>query len=528
MYKILVSDPLAKEGIAVLKQEKQFQVDEKQKLPPEELKKIIKDYDAILVRSETKLTKDIIACADKLKVIGRAGVGVDNVDVEAASKKGIIVMNTPGGNTISTAEQTMALLLGMARNLPQAVASLKAGNWERKKFTGTELFGKILGIVGLGRIGTEVAKRANSFGMKIIAVDPYLSKEKAEQLNIELVELDTLFKQSDFITVHTPMTQETKHMISDKQFAIMKNGVRVINCARGGIIDEAALFKAIESKKVAAAALDVYEKEPPDMNNPILKLENVVSAPHLGASTEEAQLNVSTDIVQQVTDALLGRGIRNAVNVPSLDGETLKFLQPYISLGEKIGAIQSQLAAGPVVQVKIRYRGDIINQNVQPITIAIVKGLLTPVLGETVNSVNATSIAKDRGIAVVESKFAEIEDFANLISVVVKADRSQHEICGTLFLKRDPRIVKIDNYYVEVVPSGYMLFISNKDVSGIVGHIGTVLGANKINIAGMTFGREKEGGNAVTVLNVDSQVSAKVLEELKKSKDIQDAKLVKL
>jgi len=528
MYKILVSDPLAKEGVAILKAEKSFQVDEKYKLAPEELKKVIKDYDAILVRSETKLTKDILACADKLKVIGRAGVGVDNIDVEAASKKGIIVMNTPGGNTISTAEQTMALLLCMARNLAAAVGSLKEGKWERKKFTGTELFGKNIGIIGLGRIGTEVAKRANSFGMKVIASDPYLTKEKAEQLSIQLVSLDELLKQSDFITVHTPMTNETKYLISDKQFALMKNGVRVINCARGGIIDEAALIKAVESGKVAQAALDVYEKEPPDMNNPVFKQEKIVTAPHLGASTEEAQLNVSTEIAQQVVDVLLNKGIRNAVNVPSLDSETLKILEPYINLGEKIGAIQAQLATGPVEQVKIRYRGEIINQKVQPVTIAIIKGLLTPVLGETVNAVNALSIAKERGISVVESKFAEIEDFANLISVVVKTDSSQHEILGTLYLKRDPRIVKIDNYYVEVIPKGFMLFITNVDVPGIVGHVGTVLGENKINIAGMTFGRQKPGGAAVTVLNVDSNVSSKVLDELKKLKSIYDARLVKL
>jgi D-3-phosphoglycerate dehydrogenase len=528
MYKILVTDPLSKEGLDILRAEKQFQVDEKQKIPPEELKKLIKDYDVLLVRSETKVTKDIIACADKLKVIGRAGVGVDNVDVEAASKKGIVVMNTPGGNTISTAEQTMTLLLGMARNLPQAVGSLKAGNWDRKKFTGTEVFGKTLGIVGLGRIGTEVAKRANAFGMKVIAYDPYLSKEKAEELNIALVDLDVLFKEADFITVHTPMTQETKHMISDKQMAMMKDGVRLVNCARGGIIDEAALLKAIESKKVAAAALDVYEKEPPDMNNPIIKNDRIVTAPHLGAATEEAQQNVSLEIAKQVADALLGRGIKNAVNAPSLDAETLKVLEPYINLGEKIGAIQTQIAAGAIEQVKIRYRGEIINQNVQPITIAVVKGLLTPILGETVNSVNALSIAKERGISVVESKFAEIEDFATLISVVVKTDSAQHEICGTLFVKRDPRIVKIDNYYVEVIPSGYMLFISNKDVPGIVGHVGTVLGKNNINIAGMTFGREKQGGKAVSVLNVDSQISGKVIEEIKSLKDIYDAKLVKL
>lgn len=528
MYKILVSDPIAKEGLAELAKEKDFQIDEKHNLPQEELKKIIKGYDALLVRSETKVTKDVIACADKLKIIGRAGVGVDNVDVEAASKKGIIVMNTPGGNTISTAEQTMTLLLGMARNLPQAVGSLKAGNWDRKKFTGTEVFGKILGIVGLGRIGTEVAKRANAFGMKVIAYDPYLTKEKAEQLSIELVGLQTLFKRADFITVHTPLTQETKHIISYKQFAMMKDGVRVVNCARGGIIDEAALLAAIESKKVAAAALDVYEKEPPDMNNPLFKLDNVVTAPHLGAATEEAQLNVSADIAKQVADALLGRGIVNAVNVPSLDAETLKVLEPYISLAEKIGAIQSQIASGPIEQVKVRYRGDMVNYKVEPITIAAVKGLLTPILGETVNSVNALAIAKERGIYVVESKFAQIEDFANLISVVVKTDKGQHEISGTLFLKRDPRIVKIDNYYVEVIPSGYMLFISNNDVPGIVGHIGTVLGENKINIAGMTFGREKPGGEAVTVLNVDSHVPDEVLEELKGIKDIHDAKLVKL
>ena len=372
-----------------------------------------------------------------------------------------------------------------------------------------------------------MAKRALSFGMKVIASDVYLTQDKAKALRIELVELKKLLSTSDYITVHVPLTNETRHMISDKEFASMKRGVRIINCARGGIVDEKALSRTLKDGKVAGAALDVFEKEPANKSS-LLKFDNLVATPHLGASTQEAQLKVAVDIARQMTNALLDRGLSNTINVPCIDTELCKTLQPYIDLGEKIGAMQAQLASGAVEEVKISYRGDLVEYDLQAVTTAIVKGLLTPVLGETVNNVNACVIAKERGINVTESQTAYIEDFANLISVIVKSDKYKCEICGTLFLKSEARIVKIDRYYVEVTPSGYMIVISNKDAPGIVGNIGTVLGENKINIAGMTFGREKPGGNAITVLNVDSEVPKEVLKKIAKLKNVVDAKLIKL
>jgi len=341
-FKILVSDKLSEEGLAILKAEPRFTVDVNTKLTPEELKKVIGDYDAIVIRSGTKLTKDILEHTRAMKVIGRAGVGVDNVDVPAASKKGIIVMNTPLGNTMSTAEQTFSLLLSLSRSIPQAVKSMKEGKWERSKFMGVELYGKKLGIVGLGRIGSEVARRANAFGMKVLAYDPYLTEEKAKEIEVTLVALEALFKDSDYITVHTPLIDETRHLISGEAFSKMKQGVRIINCARGGIVDEAALLEAIKAQKVAGAALDVFEKEPP-AGNPLIALDNVIATPHLGASTEEAQVNVAIEVAHQVADALLGRGIRNAVNMPSLEPEEYRMLEPYIRLVEKMGLLLAKI-----------------------------------------------------------------------------------------------------------------------------------------------------------------------------------------
>ncbi|MDP3804841.1 MAG: phosphoglycerate dehydrogenase [Candidatus Omnitrophota bacterium] len=511
----------------MLEKEKEFKVDVNTKLTPDELKKVIKDYDALLVRSATKVTKDVINAADKLKIIGRAGVGLDNVDVEAASKKGVIVVNTPGGNTISTAEHTFSMMLALSRNIPQADLSMRNGEWERKKFMGVELYGKTLGIAGLGRIGTEVAKRALSFEMKILAYDPYLSAEKAKELGIELVDLNRIFKESDYITVHTPLTDETRHMISEKEFNLMKKGVRILNCARGGIIDEEALVKAIEAGKVAGAAFDVYEYEPPK-DSKLLSLDNVVLTPHLGASTEEAQANVAIDVANTVRDALLGRGIRNAVNVPCVDAEIYKVIEPYLKLAEKIGSMHAQLAYGHIKRVKIRYVGDLLRYDLAPFTVSIIKGMLTPILQETVNYVNSLVIAKERGISIIESKTAEIQDFANLIIVEVETDKSKGVICGTLFTKIDPRIVKINEFYVDCVPEGNMLVVFNKDVPGIIGQLGTIFGKNSINVASVSFGREEKGGRAVSVWNVDSDVPKKVLDELKSAKDVEGVKLVKL
>ncbi len=526
-FKVLISDSLSKEAVDILEKEKDFVVEINTKLTPEELKSVIKDYDALLVRSATKVTKDIIGAADKLKIIGRAGVGLDNVDVEAASKKGVIVVNTPGGNTISTAEHTFSMMLALSRNIPQADLSTKKGEWERKKFMGVELYGKALGIMGLGRIGTEVAKRALTFGMKVFAYDPYLSAEKAKDLGIELVDLATIFKQSDYITVHTPLTDDTKHIISDKEFGLMKKGVRIINCARGGIVDEEALVKAIESGKVAGAALDVYEEEPPK-GSKLLKLDKVVLTPHLGASTEEAQVNVAIDVANTVRDALLGCGVRNAVNVPCVDPEMYKAMAPYLKLAENIGSMQAQIAEGHIKKVKINYVGDILKFNISPFTVSIMKGMLTPVLQETVNFVNALVIAKERGINVVESRTGQIQDFASLIIVEIETDKARSSICGTLFTKVDPRIVKINEFYVDCVPEGNMLVVFNKDVPGIIGQIGTIFGRNNINVASVSFGREEKGGRAVSVWNVDSDVPKKVLDELRNAKNVEGIKLVKL
>jgi len=525
--KVLISDKLSDEGVQILKKEKELTVDIKTELKPEELKQIIKDYDALVVRSGTKVTKEIIDAASNLKVIGRAGVGLDNVDLAAATARGIIVMNTPGGNTISTAEHTMSMILALSRSIPQANASLKAGEWKRSKFMGTELYGKVLGVVGLGRIGSEVAKRALSFGMKVVAFDPFISLEIAKQMCVEVAELKEVLSRADYITIHTPLSDETKHLISDKEFALMKPTTKVINCARGGIIDEQALFKALESKKIAGAAIDVFENEPPT-GSPLLKLDNIVLTPHLGASTEEAQVNVAIEVSEAVRDALLGRGVRNAANYPSVDPQTFKVLEPYINLCEKLGQLSSQLAEGRIKQVDINYSGPITQQRTEPLTMALVKGFLEPVVQETVNFVNALSLAKERGIKIQEAKSETEEEFVNFISVDVLTDKTKLTVGGTLSSNNKPRIVKIEDYYVEAIPQGYMIIIHNQDKPGIIGAVGTLLGNNKINIAAMTFGRKEAGGKSISVINVDSPVPADVLDKIQKSQNIISAKVIKL
>lgn len=526
--KILISDNLSEEGIRILKEVKEFQVDIRLELKSQDLKQAIKGYQALIVRSATKVTKEIIDCADSLKVIGRAGVGLDNVDLEAATNRGIIVMNTPEGNTISTAEHTMSMILSLSRNIPNADLSLKSGEWKRSKFIGIELYTKTLGIFGLGRIGVEVAKRALSFGMKIIAYDPFLSRDIAEQLGIELVELEQLFKRSDYITVHAPLTDETRHIISDKEIAMMKHGIRLINCARGGIIDEAALLKGLDSSRVSGAALDVFEKEPPDFSSPLLKHKNVVLTPHLGASTEEAQVNVAIEVCGSVRDALLGKAIRNAANFPCLPQEVCQVLQPYINLSEKLGLLSGQLFEGRVSGIEIKYTGEIIKNDLSPLTMAVIKGLLSPVLQERVNYINAKSLAKERGIKITELKSEGEEDFTNLISLDVFIEQKTYSVSGTLFTNNEPRIVNVNGLYVETIPKGYMLFLENWDKPGVIGSLGTLLGKNGINIAGMTFGRDKPGGKAVSALNIDSAVSSGILDEIRKLDNILSVRLVKL
>jgi D-3-phosphoglycerate dehydrogenase len=393
---------------------------------------------------------------------------------------------------------------------------------------GVELYNKILGIVGFGRIGSEVAKRALSFGMKVLAYDPFLSKEIAEGLGVEVVELTELCERSDYITVHTPLTEETKHMISTEEFNIMKKGVRVINCARGGIIDEAAIINAVKEGKVAGAAMDVFEKEPLPADSELLKLDNVVITPHLGASTEEAQVNVAIEVAEIVRDALLGRGIRNAANYPCLEAEVCKILDPYINLSEKLGIFSGQLVEGRYQELNISYSGDIIQYDLSPLTMALVKGVLSPIMQETVNFINATTLARERGIKIKESKSSKEEEFVTLIQLEIKTDKETKKISGTLSSNKQPRIVKVEQYYVELAPVGEMIFIQNWDKPGIIGNLGTLLGKHNINIAAMTFGRDKPGGRAVSVFNIDSPVFPEILDKIKKLENILSVKVIRL
>ena len=459
---------------------------------------------------------------------GCAGVGLDNVDLEAATQKGIIVMNTPAGNTTSTAEHAFSMILSLSRNIPQANASMKKGEWKRSKFMGVELYGKTLGVVGFGRIGSEVSKRAIAFGMKILAFDPFLSKEVAESMGVEVAELAKLLRESDYITVHTPLTDETRHMISNKEFAMMKKGARLINCARGGIIDEVALVEAVKSGVAAGAALDVFEVEPLPADSPLLKLDNIVTTPHLGASTQEAQVNVAIEVAEIIRDALTGGGIRNAANYPCLEAEVCKILNPYINLGEKLGMFSAQLVEGRFQELTINYSGEITAHNLSPVTMAIVKGVLSPILKETVNFVNAVSLAKERGIRLRESKSTQEGEFVNLIQLEIKTDKETRRVSGTLSGNKQPRIVKIDEYYVELSPVGEMVFIQNWDKPGLIGSLGTLLGKHKINIAAMTFGRDMPDGKAVNVLNVDSVVSADIQEKIRKLENILMVKVIRL
>ncbi len=526
--KILITDPLSPAGIEVLKQIPDVEIVERVKIPLEELKNIIKDYEVLLVRSGTKVTADVIECAHSLRFIGRAGVGLDNVDVEAATRKGIIVMNTPGGNTISTAEHTIALMLSLLRNIPQAYLSLREGKWDRKKFMGKELFGKTVGIIGLGRIGREVAKRLQAFGVKLLGYDPYLPLDKFEQLGITSTDVDTICSTADVITIHTPLTDETRYLIDENRLKKMKKTAVIINCARGGIVKEDALKKALKEGWISGAALDVYEKEPLE-DEELLKIDGIIGTPHLGASTKEAQEKVAVQIAEQIRDAITGVGIFNAVNYPSVDQSVYHILKPYINLGERLGMFMSQIMDGRPKSVHITYRGEaLFGYDLSALRKAILKGILSSIVTDSVNYVNAEVIAEERGLEVKEGKTQQLTDYANLIEVSVKTDKRIYYIAGSIFKKDEPRVVRIDGYDLEAVPVGVMLVTYNDDKPGLIGALGMVLGRNGINIAGMTFGREKPMGSAIMVLNLDEDVSAQVLEEVAKIQSINEVKLVKL
>ena len=518
--KILISDPLSKEGMEILEKESGIEVILGAEFSPAELKEKIKDASALIVRSRTKVTRDLIEAGGALKVIGRAGVGVDNVDVEAATDHGVIVMNSPGANTISTAEHTIGMLLALSRNIPQGHLSLKEkGKWERSKFLGVELRGKTLGIIGLGRIGSEVAKRAIAMEMRCIACDPFISPERAKKHGIELLDMKEFLPQADFITVHTPLTDEARHLLGRKEFEAMKEGVRIINCARGGIVDEATLYDAMKAGKVAGAALDVYEREPPT-NSRLLTMEGIIATPHIGASTKEAQQMVGVEIAQQVADALKGGIVRNAVNIPSIEPDVYEEIKPYLALGEKLGLLQSQLLEGRTLIVNIKYSGEVSSYDCEPITIALLKGLLEPALGNGVNYVNALKVAKERDIRVTEEKSESLVEFANLISLEVETDKASGSLSGTLFSHAGPRIVRVDGYHVDIVPKGHILIALHDSKPGIIGKLGTILGDGGMNIAAMTLGRKEKERKELTVFNLDMAVPQEMLKKMMTIKEI--------
>jgi len=524
--KVLVSDNISPNCVEILKNAG-LEVDVKVGLKAEELKACIGDYHGLVIRSATKVTAEIIDAARNLKVIGRAGSGLDNVDKAAATKKGIVVMNTPGGNTITTAEHTIAHIVSLARKIPQATMSMKTGKWDKKKFMGVELFKKTLGIIGIGNIGSQVAKRMQAFAMNVIAYDPFLSGDQAKTMGIEKVDLEEVFKRSDFITIHTPLTPETKNLINKDTIKLMKQGVRIINCARGGIINEKDLYDAIVEGQVAGAALDVFEKEPPE-NNPLLTLDNVICTPHLGASTKEAQENVAIAVAEQIVDYLVNGTIRNAINFPSIPADQVSRLQPYINLAEKLGGFAAQIFEGGATEITIEYQGDASKINTAPVTIAAIKGFLTPILEETVNFVNAPIIAKERGIEVKELKTSDEGDYQSMIALRLRAKDKESYVAGALISKKDPRIVCIDKFKVEIVPEGELLFMYNNDKPGVIGNIGTLLGKNKINIARMHFGRETPGGTAISVVSIDTHASQKIMNEIKKLPNILSIKQISL
>jgi D-3-phosphoglycerate dehydrogenase len=527
MYKVLITDPLSEFGIQKLLEAPDVQVTQLPGLSPSDLLSVIGEYDALLVRSQTQVTAEVIAAGTRLKAVGRAGVGVDNIDVNAATQSGVVVINAPDGNTISTAEHTFAMLMAVSRNIPQAHKKLTDGTWDRKSFQGVELNGKVLGVIGFGRIGTEVAKRAKAFNMKVLAYDPFLTEDRAAKVGVTHATIDEIIQTADYITVHTPLTKETRHLISSKEFAKMKDGVRIINCARGGIIDEKALYEAILTGKVAGAALDVFEQEPP-VDNPLIGLPQVVVTPHLGASTVEAQENVAVDVSEEILKVLRGEPFKNAVNLPSIPGDVLEKIKPYFKLGERLGQFLAQVSLGSVQEITITYSGDLTEVDTAPLTRTVLKGVLSFRLGEGVNYVNAPLLAKTRDITVTEQKSSLNRGFMNLLTLTIKTNLETRTVSGTLLNGYGARIVKIDDYAIDVAPEGYLLYVHHNDRPGVIGRVGTILGSNDVNIATMQVGRRDVGGDAIMMLTVDKPVSAELLDTLGELSEIKSVTQIEL
>ncbi len=527
MKKVLVCDPISELGVNIIKQEPSLEVDVKLKLTEDEICAIVADYHAIVVRSETKITKKILENARVLQVVGRAGVGIDNIDVDAATMKGVVVVNTPDGNTISAAEHTVGMMLALARHIPEADQSLRQGLWNRSKLVGVELRNKKLGIIGFGKIGSEVGKRCKAFGMEIMVFDPYVNLDNAKRAGVELTDLNTLIKESDFITVHMPKTKETLNMIAKDQFAIMKDGVRIINVARGGLINEDDLYDAIVAKKVAGAALDVYVKEP-ETASPLFTLKEVVATPHLGASTEEAQVNVAIDVVHEVIRVLHGEPVQNAVNIPFIKPELMVVVQPYTVLTEKLGKLATSLAEGPIDDIELKYSGDIANLDLSSLTNTFLKGLLRPSLHEAVNYVNAPLLARQRGMKVKEIKSSQAEDYTNLIAITIKGNNGkwQKSFSGTVFKNNELRVLRMDKFSLDIQPTGHLILVMHRDRPKLVGQMGMILGEYGINIAGMQLDREEQGGKALMVLTIDQGVNESIMNQIRKIDDVTQATYV--
>ena len=525
-FKVLVSDPLAKEGVDILKGF--CEVDEKADLSEDELVKIIGEYDALIVRSGTQVTARIIDAADKMKYIGRAGVGVDNIDTDAATRKGIIVSNAPEGNTLAATEHTIAMMMALARNIPQATASLKRGEWKRSKFMGNEMNGKVLGVVGFGRIGREVAKRAQALQMTVIAYDPFIPAEVGAGMGVEMMSVAELFTKADVITVHTPLIPSTTHLVNKESITTMKTGVRLINCARGGIIDEAALYEALVSGKVAGAALDVFEVEPPT-ESPLLKLDSVIVTPHLGASTVEAQKNVAISVANQCIDVLNGGSAKSAVNAPLVAPEAKSKIDPYALLAEKMGSLAAQIADGAITEVEFAYLGEIANlkQNLKYVTRLGIKGMLEKVLHGPVNIVNAEFIAQSRGLTIFEKTSTEAGDYKSLVTLTFKTKKGSESISG-IVTRAGPRIVSIGKYSTDIVPSGYVILADHVNRPGVVGPVGMILGKHNVNISSMQVGGRNVGAESLMILAVDDVVSPEVMKEVALSDGITAAKFVQL
>ncbi|MGB9784039.1 MAG: phosphoglycerate dehydrogenase [Moorellaceae bacterium] len=524
--RVLALDNVDPQGLKVM-QEAGLEVVAKGKMDEEELKKVLPEYEALIVRSATKVTAAALAAAKGLRIIGRAGVGIDNIDVAAATEKGIVVVNAPEGNTIAAAEHTMALMLALARNVPQADMLLKQGVWEKKKFLGVELRHKTLGILGLGKIGSEVARRARAFDMRLVAYDPYVQPEQAERLEVTLLPFEELLQEADFLTIHLPLTKDTYHLLGREELFRLKPGARLINVARGGIVDEEALYEALTSGHLGGAALDVFEEEPLT-DSPLFKLDNVIVTPHLGASTAEAQVAVAVEVARDVVRCLRGEPVLNAVNIPVVRGPLLETLRPYLQLVEKLGGFLSQLMEGPILEVELTTSGDLAQYDLSPLTNSLLKGLLRPLLGEAVNYVNAPVVAKKRGIRVRENKSREMGYYTNLITAVVKGRRESYSVAGTVNQAGEPRLVGLNGYNLDAELKGHMLVIPHIDRPKIIGPVGLAIGNYGINIAGMQVGRREVGGEAVMIMSIDSEVPREVLKAIREVDGVLDVRYLHL